>query len=637
MPPQVRQGSIFEVAVVGDTNTTGLSSGDSGCVLQIPNGFSVVGYRADAVAANPGGPTQFNTPLLLSAYTAQPGHYLVSFLGTGVSGSGGSSNQGRVALKVFLQAPAVAPGSYSIKVALVGGSAGAWTAHAPAGVTQFSAITAAPYSYSVSVVTGTVSDFEIDAASLPFGAYNYSGGPSFSLYQAIFEDLDGDSDADVFTGYPQLTAWTSTPGSAWSNVAIAGLGISSFPASDPIVFGDFDGDGFRDFALADGRIYWGNGGTSWTPGPTLLTGNQRGVAAGDTNSDGRSDVLLISNVGAMRLYQGNANRTFTQANNGLPTLGSGTAEDVLLADLTGDGFLDVYATKSTLPNVWIGDGLGNWTPGSGLPAQAVFRQAIAGDLTGDGAAEVVLTGNYQSSSPAGVLVYRHAGSGAFTQLLNTGLPAAQLYTSGVALLDFDGDGDRDLVLSPSSGNSWTAGGPLVPSGLQLWRNNGVGQFQLKSNSGLSGFAAAERITSGDFTGDGVADLAVSFDENKTILYRGTRVPAIARIPHGCSGQTIQAVGSGAIGTSLTTTLGNSTGIPIIGLGVALASVPLCPGCTLGHEWSALSAGSAFMLNIPNNPSLSGIQVGIQGGDVFAASGCLGLPVAFSDTLVLTVQ
>jgi hypothetical protein len=30
-------------------------------------------------------------------------------------------------------------------------------------------------------------------------------------------------------------------------------------------------------------------------------------------------------------------------------------------------------------------------------------------------------------------------------------------------------------------------------------------------------------------------------------------------------------------------------------------------------------------------------VGIQGGDVFAASGCLGLPVAFSDTLVLTVQ
>lgn len=172
----------------------------------------------------------------------------------------------------------------------------------------------------------------------------------------------------------------------------------------------------------------------------------------------------------------------------------------------------------------------------------------------------------------------------------------------------------------------------------MWQNLGGGAFQLRQQTGLSSLGHVTRIAQGDFDGNGVPDLAVQYHPwSKTLFYRGMRQAPFVRVPHGCSGQTLQATGSGAIGSTVTVTVGNSTGIPILGLGLAIASTPLCSNCVLGHDWAVTVGGSSYVLPIPPAPSLVDVQVGLQGADVFAATGCLGLPIAFSDTLVFTIR
>lgn len=626
-PTQVRSNSLFEVVVAADCSFG--DNGDAGCVLQIPSGFSVAGYQHDYSYAHT---LTIDDPVLLSNYTSEPGHVLKSFVGTNQVTGTTSPAGGRVVLKVFLNAPASASGNFNLKVALVGGFAGSWTAQQPAGITQFSAITAAPFVRTVQVNPALATDFTLDANGLPFGRT-----PNFA-FAGVFDDVDQDGDADLLarttiapgsTTTPQL--WRANPGQAWT--ANSGA-LPSNPFNSRYAFGDFDADGQRDLAAADGKIFFGSGG-AWQAGSTLtLGGSVNEVLVGDTNSDGFDDVLFIAGGSAMRLYRCDASRTFTQANNGLPTLNNGTAVRGLLADLTGDGNLDLYVARSTTPNLWVGDGAGNWTVGAGVPPQ--LREPIAGNIGGNAASELLLLG-YEGDASAGVLVYRHQAGTTWAPLAGTGLPTT-IRRLGGALIDFDGDGALDFAsgLSADAGASGS-GVPLVANGVEIWRNNGIGQFTLRTQSGLTSVGRVVSLLVGDFTGDGNPDLGAEFSNSKIVLYRNTRPGAVARIAHGCSNQTIQANGTGALGSSITTTLAGSTGVPVIGLGLTIAPLPVCSGCVLGHDWAVVTTGASYVLGIPSTPSLTGARVGLQGGDVFASTGCLGLPVSFSDTLVLTIQ
>ncbi|MBL8723822.1 MAG: hypothetical protein JNK49_07230 [Planctomycetes bacterium] len=111
---------------------------------------------------------------------------------------------------------------------------------------------------------------------------------------------------------------------------------------------------------------------------------------------------------------------------------------------------------------------------------------------------------------------------------------------------------------------------------------------------------------------------------------------IARVPHGCGTATIQSVGNTAAGGTVTTTLGNTTGLPFLGLGLAVFPNPFCT-CTLGHEWSIVLFGTTNVLTLPLSPAYTGLQIGIQGADLLGVGGCPAPAVALTDTMVVTIR
>ncbi|HSR54192.1 MAG TPA: CRTAC1 family protein [Acidobacteriota bacterium] len=80
---------------------------------------------------------------------------------------------------------------------------------------------------------------------------------------------------------------------------------------------------------------------------------------------------------------------------------------------------------------------------------------------------------------------------------------------GVAFLDYDGDGDQDLLFVNSSDWPWSARSNPSP-GLTLFRNDGQGRFQnVSRQAGLGESFYGMGVAVGDYDGDGDRDLFIT--------------------------------------------------------------------------------------------------------------------------------
>jgi hypothetical protein len=324
--------------------------------------------------------------------------------------------------------------------------------------------------------------------------------------------------------------------------------VGEDPAS--IVAGDF-GNGQLDLAAAnlnsnDVSVLMGNGDGTFQPAVGFAAGTTPvGIAAGDFNGDGRLD-LATANISSndISVLLGKGNGTFEEetanqvgegttsvvtgdfTGNGnlglavlnetsdtitiLPGNGDGTfqapltvdlpagsgATSIMAADFNDDGRTDLAVADNALDEVsiFLGNGDGTFDALPPIPVPGGPDAMVAGDFTGSGRVDLAVT----DQNPSAVTILLGSGDGTFDELAPIALAQFSVPDAIVAG-HFTSDGNLDLAVAGQLSNTVT-----------ILLGNGDGTFQTLTPISLPGFfPSSVTLTTGDFTGNGITDLAAA--------------------------------------------------------------------------------------------------------------------------------
>jgi hypothetical protein len=219
------------------------------------------------------------------------------------------------------------------------------------------------------------------------------------------------------------------------------------------------------------------------------------------------------------LYRNNGDGTFTDMTSSCGLLAGGNGLGVIIADLDWDTDLDIYVTNDTVANFcYQNQGAGQFEE-MGVLSGTAFNDVgrpdgsmgvALGDFNGDGEFDIGVT-NYVRETFA---LYRNSGAMNFMHVSQlSGLTAVgRNYVGwGTTFLDFDHDGDEDLLMANGHVYLSPTNAPLRQP-LLVYENNDGRRFLNVTDQAGSYAASPHRsrgLAKGDLDRDGREDIVLS--------------------------------------------------------------------------------------------------------------------------------
>jgi len=337
----------------------------------------------------------------------------------------------------------------------------------------------------------------------------------YSPFALCAGDVDGDAFEDIVVAVPERNT-ISVMRNSGTGLFPARLDYPTGAYPSSIAIQDLDGDGTREIVVANNNssgigtvsVFRNLGSGVFAPRSDYAVGIQpTAVTVADLDGDGKPDLAVAkyhaANSGQLSVMLNRGNCEFSAARD--YPVGSNPSA-IATGDLNGDGAVDVLAVNSggKSVSILVNHGDGTFEAPTNYVTATLPQYVGVGDMNQDGHLDFAVVNVGHNGSENSVSVFLNRGDGTFQSRVDY---LAGSEPRGLALGDFDCDGDLDLVVA----NSGTG---LARSTVSVFFNSGDATFSERTDYAVG--ARPLFLSSGDFNADGLLDLAVANYDGKTV-------------------------------------------------------------------------------------------------------------------------
>jgi len=357
---------------------------------------------------------------------------------------------------------------------------------------------------------------DVSTTNLPLGSL---GGNNMD---ANTGDIDNDGDLDIVIAgefIPNILLINDGDG-IFTDESAARL-PQVIHDSEDVGIADFDMDGDPDIVFVSeddqvNELYFNDGDGIFTDVSNRLpvNGTSNAVLAVDVNNDSIPDIL-IGNQGQNIVLINDGNGFFTNETSQRLPANTNTTQDLEWGDIDNDGDDDLLEGNENGNRLLLNDGDGFFTDVTVNqlplpPAGEETREADFGDVDTDGDLDIFFANvTFSQGKQSQNRLLLNDGSGFYTDVTSTNLPALLSNTVDGDFIDIDIDGDLDILTAQAFDGTYQA---LLNDGTGIFTDRTDEVFlPAPTGSGID-------VEAADFNGDDLLDLYLTGFQQTDYLY-----------------------------------------------------------------------------------------------------------------------